>query len=76
MNEADFKAAQLARWCSELAIRSSEVAIVGDGASDLQLASVAGFVIAIGKDSELAPRADVVLGEDEYGRLADCFTTA
>ena len=74
MNEAEFKATQMAKWCSELAIRSSEVAIVGDGPSDLQLAAIAGFVIAIGKDSELVPYADVVLSEDEYSKLADCFS--
>lgn len=74
MNEAEFKAVQLAKWCGELGIRSSQVAIVGDGASDLQLAVIAGFVVAIGKESELVPFADVVLGEDEYAKLPGCFS--
>lgn len=74
MNESEFKAVQLAKWCSELDCRSSEVALVADGANDLLAASLAGYVVEIGSGSVLDKRADVALGEAEYDKLPACFT--
>jgi phosphoserine phosphatase len=74
MNDEDFKVVQLASWCSELDIRSQEVAVVGDGLSDRLLAAVAGYVVAFGGDSAVASIADTTLGEAEYSKLADCFS--
>ena len=47
--------------------------MVGDGASDRLLATVAGFVVAFNDDSAIASVADVELGESEYPKLLDCF---
>ena len=73
MDDAEFKVARLAQWCSELNIRASEVAIVSDGASDRLLATVAGFVVVFNDQSAIASVADVAIADAEYGKLLDCF---
>jgi phosphoserine phosphatase SerB len=74
MNDEDYKVVKLAEWCSELGIRSQEVAVVGDGASDRLLATAAGFVVAFNDDSAVAELADAALGEAEFPKLLDCFS--
>lgn len=74
MNEAEFKAVQLAKWCNELGIRSSDVALVADGSNDLWVASLAGYVVVVGTGSVLDDKADVAIGEAEYDKLPGCFT--
>jgi phosphoserine phosphatase len=76
MNDEDFKVVMLAQWCSELNIRSQEVAVVGDGASDRLLATVAGFVVAFNDESAVASVADMAIGEAEFPKLLDCFAAA
>ncbi len=73
MNDAEFKVAKLAEWCSEMNIRSQDVAIVGDGASDRLLATAAGFAVAFNDESAIASVADAALSDAEYGKLLEYF---
>jgi HAD superfamily phosphoserine phosphatase-like hydrolase len=68
MNDEEFKVAQLAEWCSEMNMRSQEVAVVGDGASDRLLATVAGFVVAFNDESAVASVADMAISDAEFSR--------
>lgn len=74
MNDEQFKVVQLSEWCSEMNIRASEVAVIGDGASDRLLATVAGYVVAFNDDSAVAPLADAAISDSEYSKLLTLFS--